>query len=912
MNTKSIKRFFVLIAGWVLPVFISAQTTYTFSNCSATGQTGPTQAQVNAAYLGSNLQNSVTIVTQGIQQFTIPSTGGYRIQADGAMGGGTNANGSWGLGASIAGDFTLNAGTVIRIVVGQAGACNNGSHGSGGGGSYVATGTVPLVVAGGGGGRGASSGGLGAYSHGTTVTAGQSPPSGGPGGTGGGGGASASGTAGGTSVTPGGSSGGSCWSSGGGGFYTNGGMYVSNAANGGRSFLSPGNALGGDLNTQCANGAAGGFGGGGGCGDRGAGGGGFSGGGGGTNNSEGGGGGGSFNGGINQTNISGTVTGNGRVLITRLCNIQINSSAPNGLGALCTGQSVTLTTNAVSGISWSTGGTGTSVVVSPSVTTTYSVTGTSTANCLASSIIQLTVNSSVPSLTVSTTGNNICLGQAVALTGSGALTYTWINAGVTQGNAFTPSVTTTYTLLGQNGCGTSTALTTVTVAPLQVAAISSNSIVCASNTASLTCAAAATGFTWQPVGTTGANIVVSPTANTIYTVTASNGTCLGSATVAVNTNPNPTISIAASGSVACQGSAITMTASGGITYTWYPGASNGATYTAMPTAPTLYSVAGTNSFGCTTWANQVVLTNSSPTISISASNTLVCGGTNVTLTASGASSYSWNTGATTAGINDTPQGTTVYTVQGTANGCASSNTIQVSVFNPVLSISGPTSVCRGQTASLTASAADSYTWSNGSPFAGVVVTPTVSTVYSVAALTSTGNLTCPSSASVNVVVNPLPTVTAVASKTSVCRGQSFTLTASGATTYSWNTGATTASLVTSSTLVANINYTVQGTDANGCTNTSVITIKVNSCIGINELNTAQITVYPNPSKGIFELRDITEVMHIEVYTITGQRILSQSSTESTRLDLSQQPKGIYLLKLSQNGTEAAQYKLIRD
>ena len=113
-------------------------------------------------------------------------------------------------------------------------------------------------------------------------------------------------------------------------------------------------------------------------------------------------------------------------------------------------------------------------------------------------------------------------------------------------------------------------------------------------------------------------------------------------------------------------------------------------------------------------------------------------------------------------------------------------------------------------------------------------------------------------------------------------------------------------------MVANINYTVQGTDANGCTNTSVITIKVNSCIGINELNTAQITVYPNPSKGIFELRDITEVMHIEVYTITGQRVLSQSSTESTRLDLSQQPKGIYLLKLSQNGTEAAQYKLIRD
>ena len=903
MNKMYSKILMVLVFGFV-SILHSQVTTYSFTTAGIVGQNGPTQAQINAAYLNTNLNGSVTVLSgslAGIQQFTIPVTGPYRIVAAGSAAGPgvglvTYSNGC--RGRIVQGDVFLTAGTVLKILVGQRGSTAYTSTG-GGGGSFVSTITNScLIVGGGGGGYCTLLSSPTPSSDANFSTFGNDYTGSGGGGTGGTNGA--------------GGNGGSQWGGGGGGFIGNGTAGTACGGTGGTSFIN------GGLGAGTCYSSWGGFGGGGGTHGNtggGGGGGGYSGGGGSgqTPSNSAGGGGGSF---ISPNFTAPTDLGfnvnDGFVLITRLCSITLNSSAPNGLGALCTGQSVTLTTNAVSGISWSTGGTGTSVVVSPSVTTTYSVTGTSTANCLATSIIQLTVNSSVPSLTVSTTGNNICLGQAVSLTGSGALTYTWINAGVTQGNAFTPSVTTTYTLLGQNGCGTSTALTTVTVAPLQVAAISSNSIVCASNTASLTCAAAATGFTWQPVGTTGANIVVSPTANTIYTVTASNGTCLGSATVAVNTNPNPTISIAASGSVACQGSAITMTASGGITYTWYPGASNGATYTAMPTAPTLYSVAGTNSFGCTTWANQVVLTNSSPTISISASNTLVCGGTNVTLTASGASSYSWNTGATTAGINDTPQGTTVYTVQGTANGCASSNTIQVSVFNPVLSISGPTSVCRGQTASLTASAADSYTWSNGSPFAGVVVTPTVSTVYSVAALTSTGNLTCPSSASVNVVVNPLPTVTAVASKTSVCRGQSFTLTASGATTYSWNTGATTASLVTSSTLVANINYTVQGTDANGCTNTSVITIKVNSCIGINELNTAQITVYPNPSKGIFELRDITEVMHIEVYTITGQRILSQSSTESTRLDLSQQPKGIYLLKLSQNGTEAAQYKLIRD
>jgi len=875
------------------------------------------------------------VYTGAVQTLTLP-VGAWGIECWGANGGSITSAGGQSTGGYSYGQYNvITPGTQLNIFVGGVGNPATGITAAAGAGGWNGGGGGAAVGRSGAGGGGASDVRVGGIAAGNRIIV-----------AGGGGGAAYYGSSlFSASVAPGGNGGatlaqnGSIISSagqitpGGGGSGANGatpgaaavGTASGTATGGGGGGSSAGSSIG----QPGVGGGPGGYAGpssSGATGSAGGGGGGYAGGAGGvqTVNSgvAGGGGSGYIGGVINGTTTSfgqagfvtnPTASGNGRIVIRELCSITLIASGNNSLApSICSGQSLTLTTNAIGNYSWSTGATASSLVISPTSNTVISLTAMSPSNCITSSSISILVYNSVPSLTVSTTGNNICLGQAVALTGSGALTYTWINAGVTQGNAFTPSVTTTYTLLGQNGCGTSTALTTVTVAPLQVAAISSNSIVCASNTASLTCAAAATGFTWQPVGTTGANIVVSPTANTIYTVTASNGTCLGSATVAVNTNPNPTISIAASGSVACQGSAITMTASGGITYTWYPGASNGATYTAMPTAPTLYSVAGTNSFGCTTWANQVVLTNSSPTISISASNTLVCGGTNVTLTASGASSYSWNTGATTAGINDTPQGTTVYTVQGTANGCASSNTIQVSVFNPVLSISGPTSVCRGQTASLTASAADSYTWSNGSPFAGVVVTPTVSTVYSVAALTSTGNLTCPSSASVNVVVNPLPTVTAVASKTSVCRGQSFTLTASGATTYSWNTGATTASLVTSSTLVANINYTVQGTDANGCTNTSVITIKVNSCIGINELNTAQITVYPNPSKGIFELRDITEVMHIEVYTITGQRILSQSSTESTRLDLSQQPKGIYLLKLSQNGTEAAQYKLIRD
>lgn len=67
---------------------ISAQT-FTFTNAGATGNQGPTQAQVNTAYAGTTLDGTVTINTQGIQEWTVPVTATYQIQAIGAGSGGT-------------------------------------------------------------------------------------------------------------------------------------------------------------------------------------------------------------------------------------------------------------------------------------------------------------------------------------------------------------------------------------------------------------------------------------------------------------------------------------------------------------------------------------------------------------------------------------------------------------------------------------------------------------------------------------------------------------------------------------------------------------------------------------------------------------------------------------------------------
>ena len=131
--------FFVLIS--------QAQQTYSFTNAGATGCVGPTQAQVNSAYAATNLNGFVTS-NNGIQTFTIPFTGVYRIQTWGAQGG---CGG--GLGAFAQGDFTLNAGQVVLVLVGQSGIVAPNQVGNGGGGgSYVAISpNTPLCIAGGGG-----------------------------------------------------------------------------------------------------------------------------------------------------------------------------------------------------------------------------------------------------------------------------------------------------------------------------------------------------------------------------------------------------------------------------------------------------------------------------------------------------------------------------------------------------------------------------------------------------------------------------------------------------------------------------------------------------------------------------------------------------------------------------------------
>ena len=90
---------------------------YQFTTCGQTGRTGPSQAQANSAYSDGSLSSSVTI-SAGVQIWTVPATGDYRIEAVGAAGGTQLYAGGYpgGMGASISGEFFLTQGTVLKII----------------------------------------------------------------------------------------------------------------------------------------------------------------------------------------------------------------------------------------------------------------------------------------------------------------------------------------------------------------------------------------------------------------------------------------------------------------------------------------------------------------------------------------------------------------------------------------------------------------------------------------------------------------------------------------------------------------------------------------------------------------------------------------------------------------------------
>ncbi|MBL7771232.1 MAG: hypothetical protein JNM95_00060 [Chitinophagaceae bacterium] len=292
--------------------------------------------------------------------------------------------------------------------------------------------------------------------------------------------------------------------------------------------------------------------------------------------------------------------------------------------AICIGGSTSIIPAGASSYTLNPGAlSGSSFTVSPSATTTYTITGTSAQGCISSTTRTITVNA-LPALTTSATSSSVCVGNSVTLVAANANTYSW-NPGALNGASITvsPLATTTYTVTGTNtnGCS-STATRTITVNPLpNVTTASSLTTLCAGASTTIT-ASNATTYAWNPGGLSGPSITVNPLSTTTYTVTGSNAStgCTKTATRIITVNPLPTISTNATSGTICMSGSTTLSATNSNTYIWNPGNLSGATITTNPTVTTTYTVTGTNTTtGCNGTATRVitVLDNNTSSINVS-------------------------------------------------------------------------------------------------------------------------------------------------------------------------------------------------------------------------------------------------------------------------------------------------------
>lgn len=460
-------------------------------------------------------------------------------------------------------------------------------------------------------------------------------------------------------------------------------------------------------------------------------------------------------------------------------------------------------------------------------------------SCTAVGNVVVTGNSAPPNPLLTATKVKICKGESITLTASGGATYNW--GGGLPGNGNTqvvsPTVTTTYsvTAVGSNGCASPNPATlTIEVSEPFTA---QNAILHKCYQPGLTynlteaqsqiTSASGVTFTYYvnqtDANAANGNFITGTTAytplsanQTIY-VLVSNGGCSYVVSLQLLRTAETTLTIANPQTVTCTTPQVTLNAStsvipAGSTIAWTTVGGNivsGAnTLTPVVSAGGTYTLTVTNisqpgNLSCTYTATVTVTQDTTaPVAAVVSSQPRICVGESVTLTASGGTTYQWGNGLTGTGNTQvvSPTLTTVYTVYAIgANGCISATpaTVTVQVGPPIAGLSASKlKICAGESVTLTATGGFTYNWvgltGNGNT---QVVTPTVTTIYSVYALGGNG---CSSVKAAEVTIDVVPAIVSTLENVYVCAGDNGTLDAGAGPnyTYLWNTGATTRTITT--------------------------------------------------------------------------------------------------------------------
>ena len=463
-------------------------------------------------------------------------------------------------------------------------------------------------------------------------------------------------------------------------------------------------------------------------------------------------------------------------------------------------ESTTLTASGASTYLWSTNQTGSTITVAPAATTTYSVTGTTDGCASSPASITVTVGPCIPVQGIET------------ITACGS--YTW------HGLTYTASTTATHTIPNGAATGCDSIVTLhLTIHYPQHTALTVTE--CGS-------------YTW----TAGDGLTHTTSGNYLHSHTDANG-CTQVDTLHLTIKPVPVVTISGNASIHLYEST-TLTANGANSYSWSTGASNSA-ITVSPATTTTYSVTGTTD-GCTsapasvtvtvgpcipaqgvetvtacgsyTWHGHTYLESTNTATrtfpngaasgcdSIATLHLTVFHPQHTALTITECNSYTWTAGD---GLTHTTSGNYLHS-HTDANGCTQVDTLHLTVLHP-------------QHTSLTVSECNNYTWTAGD---GHTYFQSGDYLYS-----HTDANGCTQVDTLHLTIKPTPFVT-ITGNAFIHLYESTMLTAHGADSYVWSTGAHSDAITVSPSSATT--YSVTGY-ADGCTSTAAsITVNVGACI----------------------------------------------------------------------------------
>jgi hypothetical protein len=428
-------------------------------------------------------------------------------------------------------------------------------------------------------------------------------------------------------------------------------------------------------------------------------------------------------------------------------------------------------------------------------------------------------------------------------------------------------------------------------------------------------------------GGSGTLAITQLTNGAVYQVTGFDGMCHVSAQIAVTPIvPNYSAIVVPPYGMVCSGNTVqagvypSALSPAQFTYSWSPpvftapGTSTQQFVTFAPmavpgsTGAVIYTVVVTPTIAnCPVTATYQIVYGSPPVPSLSGPAGVCKNDPPVTLTAGPAGGtfapVSFSQGVVTPASLATGNHNISYAV---SNGsCVASAAISISVIPaPTIIVTGPSSVCAGETVTLSASGGIGFIWNTSQPGSTYVTVPLQGNLYTV-----TGHsANCTSSATHSISVHPLPALSASGAQT-ICIGTTVTLTVTGASQFSWNNGASGSVNVV--TPAAPVVYTITGTDqSSGCSSTVAALVHVSECVDIQVLsNGCVMSAFPNPCTGKLTISAACTIA-VGLYDAAGRLVYEEEEAQNRTLDLSAIADGAYTL-LIRAGTSEYKKKLIR-